>query len=124
LSADEITLHLPRERPFLGVAHLVVGGLAVRLDLSFEQLEDLQVALGELLEQHETEREITVSVRVESGTIHALVGPFDGSLEQELARDAGDALGLRRVLETVVDGVEVTNRDGQPWVELTKAMKP
>ena len=123
MTADEITLHLPRERPFFGVAHLVVGGLAVRLDLSFEQLEDLQVALGELLEQHETEREITVSVRVEGDTIHALVGPFDGSLEQELARDSGDAVGLRRVLETVVDGVEVTNRDGQPWVELTKALK-
>jgi len=124
LSADEITLHLPRERPFYGVAHLVVGGLAVRLDLSFEQLEDLQVALGELLEQHETEREITVSVRVENETIHALVGPFDESLEQELARVSDDAVGLRRVLETVVDGVEVTSRDGQPWVELTKAMKP
>jgi anti-sigma regulatory factor (Ser/Thr protein kinase) len=122
LSPDEITLHLPRERPFYGVAHLVVGGLAVRLDLSFEQLEDLQVALGELLEQHETEEEITVSVRVEDDTIHALVGPFDGSLEQELARDSGESVGLRRVLETVVDGVEVTNRDGAPWVELTKAM--
>jgi hypothetical protein len=123
LSPDEITLHLPRERPFFGVAQLVVGGLAVRLDLSFDQLEDLQVALGELLEQHETEREITVSVRVEGDTIHALLGPFDRSLEHELARDSGDAVGLRRVLETVVDGVEVTNRDGQPWVELTKAMK-
>lgn len=123
MSGDEVTLHLPRERPFFGVAHLVVGGLAARLDLSFEQLEDLQVALGELLEQPETEREITVSVRVEGDTIHALVGPFDESLEQELARDSGDAVGLRRVLETVVDGVEVTDRDGQPWVELTKAMK-
>ncbi|MEP7335709.1 MAG: hypothetical protein ABI717_08005 [Actinomycetota bacterium] len=123
MSPDEITLRLPRERPFFGVAHLVVGGLAVRLDLSFEQLEDLQVALGELLDQHETEREITVSVRVEGETIHALVGPFDESLEKELARDSGDAVGLRRVLETVVDGVEVTNRDGQPWVELTKAVK-
>lgn len=123
MSPDEITLHLPRERPFFGVAQLVVGGLAVRLDLSFDQLEDLQVALGELLEQHETEREITVSVRVEGETIHALLGPFDRSLEHELARDSGDAVGLRRVLETVVDGVEVTNRDGQPWVELTKAMK-
>jgi anti-sigma regulatory factor (Ser/Thr protein kinase) len=123
VTADEITLRLPRERPFFGVAHLVVGGLAVRLDLSFEQLEDLQVALGELLDQHETEREITVSVRVEDETIHALVGPFDATLEQELARDAGDSVGLRRVLETVVDGVEVTNRDGQPWVKLTKAVK-
>jgi hypothetical protein len=122
LSSDEITLHLPRERPFFGVAHLVVGGLAVRLNLSFEQLEDLQVAIGELLEQHETEREITVSVRVEGETIHALVGPFDATLERELARDSGESVGLRRVLETVVDGVEVTERDGEPWVELTKAM--
>ena len=86
MSADEITLRLPRERSFFGVAHLVVGGLAVRLDLSFEQLEDLQVAIGELLDQHETEQEITVSVRVEDDTIHALVGPFDGTLEKELAR--------------------------------------
>ena len=123
MTADEITLHLPRERPFFGVAYLVVGGLAVRLDLSFEQLEDLQVALGELLEQHESESEITVSVRVEDDTIHALVGPFDGSLEEELARDPGDDVGLRRVLETVVDGVEVTRRDGHPWVKLTKALR-
>jgi anti-sigma regulatory factor (Ser/Thr protein kinase) len=123
LSADEITLRLPRERPFFGVAHLVVGGLAVRLDLGFEQLEDLQVALGELLDQHETEREITVSVRVEGETIHTLVGPFDRTLETELARDSGDSVGLRRVLETVVDEVEITNRDGQPWVELTKAVQ-
>jgi hypothetical protein len=122
MSGDEITLHLPRERPFFGVAHLVVGGLAVRHDLSFEQLEDLQVALGELLEQHETEREITLSVRVEGDTIRAVVGPFDESLEKELARESSGAVGLRRVLETVVDGVEVTSRDGQPWVELTKAM--
>ena len=124
MTADEITLHLPRERPFFGVAHLVVGGLAVRLDLSFEQLEDLQVALGELLEQHESESEITVSISVEDDTIHALVGPFDGSLEEELARDPGDSVGLRRVLETVVDGVEVTSRDGHPWVMLTKALRP
>ena len=93
MSGDVITLQLPRERPFFGVAQLVLGGLAVRLELSFEQLEDLQVALGELLEQHETEREITVSVRVEGETIHALVGPFDGTLEKELARDSGDSVG-------------------------------
>jgi hypothetical protein len=123
MSGDVITLQLPRERPFFGVAQLVVGGLAVRLELSFEQLEDLQVALGELLEQRETEREITVSLQVQGDTIHTAVGPFDESLERELARDSGDAVGLRRVLETVVDGVEVTDRDGQPWVELTKAVQ-
>ena len=122
MSRDEITLRLPRERPFFGVAHLVIGGLAARHDLNLEQLEDLQVALAELLEQEETEREITLSVRVEDGSIRALLGPFDETLQAELDRDAPDGVGLRRVLETVVDGVQVTQRDGLPWVALTKAV--
>ena len=122
MSGDEIVLTLPRERPFFNVAHLVLGGLAVRLDLSFDQLEDVQVALAELLEQQEDGRDITVSVAIEDDLIRASLGPFDDSLTAELARD-GDSVGLRRVLATVVDSVDVTERDGEPWVELTKAVK-
>lgn len=119
--SDEIVLRLPRERPFFGVAHLVLGGLAVRLDLSFEQLEDVQIALAELLEQHENGDDITVSVTVEGGVLRASLGPFDETLATDLERDGGP-VGLRRVLDTVVDSVEVTDRDGQPWVVLTKTM--
>jgi anti-sigma regulatory factor (Ser/Thr protein kinase) len=123
LSADEITLRLPRERPFFGVAHLVVGGLAVRLDVNYDQLEDIQVALAELLEQQETEQAITLEVRFEDGRIRALLGPFDHSVVDELSRGDGESVGLRRVLDTVVDRVEVTERDGAPWVEVTKAVQ-
>jgi hypothetical protein len=122
LSGDEIVLQLPRERPFFGVAHLVLGGLAVRLDLNFDQLEDVQVALAELLEQREDGRDITLSVAVESDVIRASIGPFDETLAKDLARDGGP-VGLRRVLDTVVDSVELTDRDGQPWVVLTKAVR-
>lgn len=123
MSADEITLRLPRQRPFFGVVHLVVGGLAVRLDLNYDQLEDVQVALAELLEQRESESEITLSVRVDGDRIRASVGPFDETLKEDLARDTNDGVGLRRVLETVVDSVEVTDRGGRPWVELTKMVQ-
>ena len=123
MSTDAITLRLPRERPFFGVAQLVVGGLAARLDLGLEQLEDLQVAVSELLEQRETEEEITVAVSVEDGAIRALLGPFDETLERDLARESSDTVGLQRVLETVVDGVEVVRRDGSPWVELTMTLR-
>jgi anti-sigma regulatory factor (Ser/Thr protein kinase) len=122
MSTDAITLRLPRERPFFGVAYLVVGGLAARLDLGLEKLQDLQVAVAELLEQQETEEEITVAVSVENGTIRALLGPFDETLERELARDPGDTVGLLRILETVVDDVQVKPRDGSPWVELTMSL--
>lgn len=121
MTSDEITLRLPRERAFFGVAHLVLSGLAARLDVSIDQLDDVQVALAELLEQQETEHEITLSVRVEGETMHAALGPFDETLEEDLARSEG--VGLRRVLDTVVDDVRVVDRGGRLWVELTKVVR-
>jgi anti-sigma regulatory factor (Ser/Thr protein kinase) len=123
VSADQITLTLPRERPFFGVAHLVLGGLAVRLDLSYDELEDLQVALAELLRRRENEGEITLVVRVSDQELEASIGPFDASFVDELREDAGQGVGLRRVLDTVVDDVEVTEREGQPWVALRKSIQ-
>ncbi len=119
--SDEIVLRLPRERPFFGVAHLVLGGLAVRLDLNYDQLEDVQVALAELLEQQEDGRDITLSVAVDGDVIRASIGPFDETLAADLAREGGP-VGLRRVLDTVVDSVELTDREGEPWVVLTKTV--
>jgi anti-sigma regulatory factor (Ser/Thr protein kinase) len=120
LSGDQVTLRLPRERSFFSVASLVVGGLAVRLNLNFDELENLQVAVGELLEQHESDKEITIGVRMVDGVMEVELGPFDDSLTKELERGDGAEVGLRRVLETVMDGVDVTERDGRPWVELRK----
>jgi hypothetical protein len=121
---DEISLTLPRSRPFYRVAHLVVGGLAVRLDLTFEHLEDIQLALAGLLDRPGADGDVTVTVRVEGETIRASVGPFaDESLRGELESDAGDELGLRRLLDTVVDRVEVGEGEGGQWVELTKTVR-
>ena len=120
---DEITLSVPRERPFYRVAHLVLGGLAVRLDLTFDTLEDLQVALSGLLSrEHDGDGNLTMSLRVLPGAIEASIGPFqDAALREEW--DADSELGLRRILETVVDGVEISQRDGAQWVELSKNVK-
>jgi hypothetical protein len=121
--SDEITLTLPRQRPFVRIAHLVLGGLAVRLDLTFENLEDLQIALAGLLDRPDGDGFVTMSVRVEGGTLHASVGPFDEALRAELEREPEDGVGLRRVLETVVDDVDLGTRDSGVWVELTKAVQ-
>ena len=114
---------MPRERDFFRVAHLVLGGLAVRLDLTFENLEDLQLALGELL--RENGGDVTVEVQVEDDTFRATIGPFDGKLlQQELDRDPREGPGLRRVLTTVCDRFELVARDGGHWVEIEKRVKP
>ena len=120
MSVDVITLTLPPERDFHRVAHLVLGGLAVRLNLTLEALEDLQLALDGLLDSGSREDEVTLALTVLADAIEASVGPFRARSVQR-ALDAGaDGVGLRRVLDTVVDRVEVSERDGGDWVQLTK----
>jgi hypothetical protein len=118
--SDEIRLVLPAEEDFRHIAHLVVGGLGVRLDLTYDTLEDLQVALEALLGCRDDDGEIVVTVNADHGRLRASVGPFGaGSLESFDGDD--DGLGLRRVLDTVTDGFDIEERDGSSWVELRKA---
>ena len=120
MSVDVITLTLPPERDFHRVAHLVLGGLAVRLNLTLEALEDLQLALDGLLDSGSREDEVTLALTVLADAIEASVGPFrHHTVRRELEGD-GDGIGLRRVLDTVVDRVELSERDGSDWVQVTK----
>jgi anti-sigma regulatory factor (Ser/Thr protein kinase) len=102
---DQITLTLPRDREFHRVAHLVLGGLALRLELTIETLEDIQIALSAILDRAGSDGEVTVAMTLRDGTLETRIGPVD--LADELARDEGDMLGLRRILWTVVDDVQV-----------------
>ena len=103
---DEITLTLPREREFHRVAHLVLGGLALRLELTIETLEDLQLALSTILDRARDAGEVTVSMALYDGVLETNIGPVD--LRGELAGDDDDqTLSLRRILWTVVDDVQV-----------------
>ena len=120
MTQDTITLTLPPEREFQRVAHLVLGGLAVRLNLTLEALEDLQLALDGLLDTGSAGDEVTLNLSVLPGAIEASVGPFRAhSLRQKLAEEH-DGVGLGRILDTVVDHVEVDERTGGDWVQLTK----
>jgi hypothetical protein len=108
---DEITLTFPREPDFRPVAHLVLSGLAVRLDLNLENLEDLQLALDAMLDQTDPGTEmgdLTVRMSVRDHELQTLVGPLASRLLDEVEQEAGDdVLGLRRVLSSTVDDVRV-----------------
>lgn len=103
---DQITLTLPHEREFHRVAHLVLGGLAVRLGLTIETLEDLQLALSTILDRARGNGEVTVAMSLVDGTLETSIGPVDVSAELEGGED-DDKLTLRRILWTVVDDVQV-----------------
>lgn len=114
---DEITLTLPREPEYHRVAHLVLGGLAVRLNLTIENLEDLELALDAILVRADPNAgDITVRMTPRDGELETVVGPLNAKLLDEIEREGDDGLGLRRVLESTVDDIRV---DGA-WVHLTK----
>ena len=117
--ADEITLTLPRRPEFRRVASFVLGGLAARLNLTIESLEDIQLAVDTLLSRVKGPAgEVTVTLIVREDALVTRVGPLEHRLLEELEQDPGDELGLRRVLDSTVDQVLV---DGE-WAVLTKAV--
>ena len=120
---DEFTISIPRERPFATVAGLVIGGIAARHDVTLDVLDDVQLALDGVLERSDEDGgQVTIQVRIDNGTIATVIGPVTESTaaELELEQEAGETLGLRRLLETVVDSVTLSERDGSSWIELRK----
>jgi hypothetical protein len=118
-----IKLSIPHEPPYHGVARLVVGGLAARLDVSYEQLEDLQLALASVLEDggYVRSEQVDVELEVGDGVLSMLVGPMDGNrLRADLDDDSDERIGLGRLLGTLVENVGVEERQGGHWLRLEK----
>lgn len=123
MSADSITLSIPHEKPFHGVARLVVGGLAARLELSYEHLEDLQLALASVLERdgYVSGEEVTVRMLVGPSSIGMAIGPLDANeLRADLEREPESGVPLRRLLETLVDEIALEEGEGGHWLRLDK----
>lgn len=116
---DEIRLVIPAEEEFRRIAHLVTGGLALRLDVTYDDLEDVQVAIEELLGLRDDRGDVTVVLALDGDILRAAVGPLPPDLLRE-DEPRADALDLDRVLETVCDTHEIDHRDDGVWVELTK----
>jgi hypothetical protein len=121
---DEITLTIPRDRALYSVAHLVLGGVGIRLNLTIEHLEDLQLAVDAVLERVRSVEQVTIKVGVSEAAIETAIGPMRDGVRAELeaTEDEDEDVGLRRILDALVDEVELTHTDGEDWVKLTKAV--
>lgn len=123
MTPDRIVLTIPRDDGFENVAQLVLAGVAARLNFTYEVMDDLGTALETLLERRGEEGELTVELEVGEDTVRAALGPFAGEgLRAELERPE-DGVGLRRVLETVVDRFAAVEREGDSWIELEKRVE-
>jgi hypothetical protein len=117
-----VSLTLPHEPQFLNVARIVVGGLAARLELSYESLDDLQLAVESLLapEHYRVADEVTVEIAIAGRELRVLVGPLDVDAVSRDLEGAAEELTLSVVLAAVVDSVGVDHRDGGGWIRLEK----
>ena len=120
-----IELRIPNERPFHGVARLVVGGLAARHELSYEALEDLQLALVTVLEgeQYAAGDEVGVELRVLDDSIELVIGPLKGDVVRADLESSGEELGLGRLLATLVEDASVDAREDGDWLRLVKRVR-
>jgi hypothetical protein len=107
--SDHISLTIPTATRFRGVATLVLGGVGSRLDLPYERVDDLQLAVLSLLEACEGES-VTVEVDARDEGLVVSVGPLSYGSRVDGA--------LARVLDPLVDSVEAAQRDEHVWMTL------
>jgi len=122
---DEIRLTLPRERRFYGAARLVVGGLAARLDLSYETLDDLQLAAEAVLmgELDAPDSDINVELGIGEGAVTIVIGPL-GAPATIQGVTGGAGLDLHGLLGVLVDTFQVVERGSERWLALEKNLPP
>jgi hypothetical protein len=121
-SVDEVTITIPRDDAFHGVAELVLTGLASRRNATIEGLEDLRIALDALLGRREAGDELTVAVHLVDGELRTSVGPFAEAVKGDFAHETTMAMGIGRILDTVVDEWDLRESAGGHWIELTKRL--
>jgi hypothetical protein len=127
LAAESIELTLPAGREWHAVARLVLGGIADRLNLSYEDLDDLQLAVERLLVEAASQETVRLRIDIVEHGVRVGVGPLaERALADALqGPDAPPGeLTLRRILQTVVDSFGVEELDeGGIVVRLQKAVR-
>jgi len=121
--AERVRIEAPLDAAFGPVVRLIVGGIAERADLGFDEMDDLQLGIERLLAEAGGDGRVRLSFELGASGIRTRIGPLrERGLAEALQReDTPGELTLRRVLDTVVDsyGVEESS-DGQITVRLEK----
>lgn len=122
-----VELEAPIGREWEPVVRLVLGGVADRLGLGFEELDDLQLAVERLLVEANTQASVKLVFELSPDRVRTHVGPLrEATVATALQGPSRPGeLGLRRVLETVVDSFGVDDAsEGELIVRLEKRVPP
>jgi hypothetical protein len=112
---ESFALTIPTATRFQSVATMVLGGIGSRLELPYERMDDLQLAVLSLLAAGSDDH-ISVEVEAEREAMSVSVGPLAAGSESDE--------GLVRVLRRLADSVEPAQRDGNDWLTLRLVFPP
>jgi len=121
---EQVRLVMPAAPELLRVARLTAAGLASRLGFSFDEVEDVKIAVDELCfalvgtKGREGTLTLVYQLQADSLVIEG-TGGFPG---QDVRAATGELSTL--ILSAVVDSHEVTDGDGTVRFKLTKRRSP
>lgn len=122
---DVVSLTMPNEARFASAARTLVGGLAARLNCSYESLDDLQLAVEAVIsEGTDSCREITVEVAIGESGLEILMGPVRRDILRERGASTHGGIPLPVLLARVVDEREVVDYCGARWLRIGKRLAP
>jgi hypothetical protein len=115
-TADRVVLTLPGNPNLRGIASLVLGGIGSRIELPYEKVDELQLAVLSVLGACDPAT-VTLEIEIDEEAVRVTLGP--------LPDDTVAAPGVRVVLDRLVDGVEPfrrgTDAGSAEWVTLRLA---
>ena len=120
---DEVRLAVPAKPEFLGLARVTAAGLASRLGFSFDQVEDLRLAIDEICfgitGSNGTEGVLEVRFLLSPETLTVLgEGHFSGPSPVRLSPLS------EVILDALVDEHSISDSDGRPRFQLLKTRQP
>lgn len=131
-SFDFIEMKVPAKPEYVGVVRLSISGIASRMGFSYEEIEDLKIAISEAMSnatthayEEEDGGEITISFGLYENRLEIMVadrgdsfdlekvkqeiGPYENNHSLEDLREGGFGLFL---IEALMDKVEIKNDYG------------
>jgi hypothetical protein len=121
---QRVEVTLPSDPQWAPLVRLNIGGVAVTAELQLNEIEDLRIAVEQLLLHASSRSYCQLRFSVMSTSLRIEVGPLRSDiiaqgLQNETAE--GAFLDLRHVLQVLVDAFGVTQVDGdEVWVRLEK----
>lgn len=129
---DFIEMKLPAKAEYVGVMRLSISGIANRMGFTYENIEDMKVAISEAITNavthaydNEDDGEVTIGFGVydnrleimvadhggsfDLGEVKGSIGPYEPNESVETLREGGFGLFL---IEALMDKVEIDNENG------------